>query len=130
MIQAHLLEESLIPGISISLKYWIMFTNQHHNGNRTTEQTIAKFKGTVIGEYINFDKLAGLLAPKPVIVKEPETVQPVLSIRERPPMIVTVRLDQEQAAELFNLLEQNKDEHPELHELVYQAMTAELFRHI
>lgn len=54
---------------------------------------------------------------------------PVRSCIERESK-VTVTFSHAQAAELFNLLEANKDQHPDLHELVYQAMTQELFSRI
>jgi len=42
-------------------------------------------------------------------------------------MNVTIVFTDTQVSELFNLLDAHKDEHPELHEHVYQAMTKELF---
>lgn len=43
---------------------------------------------------------------------------------------VTIVLTNDQVSKLFNLLDANKDEYPELHEVVYQAMTKELFNRI
>jgi len=132
MIKPELLRESIKPGTSESLRNWIMFTNQHHNSHHTAEQTIAKFKGTTIGEDIDFDKLEELMKLKPIQPEPtPPPVKPVITIRERTETrSVVVKFSHEQAAELFSFLDQHKDEHPELHEIVYQAMTRELFSRI
>ena len=66
------------------------------------------------------------MSPKPIT----DIVPPIPSITERLPMKVTLVLEEQQASELFNLLEWHKNEHPELHELMYQAMTQELFKSI
>jgi len=43
---------------------------------------------------------------------------------------VTIVFKDSEASELFNLLEKNKDEHPDLHEKVYQAMFKTLMNRI
>ncbi len=43
---------------------------------------------------------------------------------------VTVNFSDKQVTELFNLLEKNKEDHPELHEVVYQAMTKTLMARV
>lgn len=45
-------------------------------------------------------------------------------------MSVTIILKDSEASKLFNLLEENKAEYPDLHETVYQAMTKELMNRI
>ena len=123
MIDASKLRSSIKPGTSESMINWIMFTNHHHNDKRSEKETIEKFRGNGLGEYLEFDKLDNPpevnAAVKPVTLLIPENV----STRRK----VTIKLDQEQAGELFGLLEKHKDEHPELHELVYQWMTRDLF---
>jgi|WetSurMetagenome_2_1015567.scaffolds.fasta_scaffold65360_7 hypothetical protein len=127
MINPEFLRESIKPGTSETLRNWIMFTNHYHNGNRTTEQTIAKFKGAVIGESIDFDKLEELMKPKPIQPEPtPEPVKPIITIRTEARSVI-VQFSYDQVTELFSFLDQHKDEHPELHEVVYQAMTRELF---
>jgi len=51
------IKEYIKPNTSKSLKEWIIFTNQHHNGNKTHEETIESFRGTVLGDSLDFDKL-------------------------------------------------------------------------
>jgi len=40
--------------------------------------------------------------------------------------MVTIKLSDDEAGELFELLDKNKEQYPNLHERVYQAMTSEL----
>jgi len=63
------IEEYIKPGTSKSLRNWIIFTNQHHNSHRTHQETISKFRGTELGEYLDFDKLK----PEPI---KPEPIKP------------------------------------------------------
>lgn len=128
MINTELLKECIKPGTPESLYNWILFTNRHHNEKRSAELTIAKFKPAVIGEYIDFDKLEELMKPKPVAAPAPEPASYIET--ETQARKVTISVDHHQAGELFNLLEDHKDQHPELHELVYQAMQQELFSRI
>jgi hypothetical protein len=126
MIDTEKLREAIKPGTSESLIYWILFTNHHHNSHRTPEETVAKFQGTELGKCLDFNILEKLMH-KPT--KTPPADPPIRSCIERESK-VSVTLSHAQAAELFNLLEANKVQHPELHELVYQAMTKELFSRI
>lgn len=54
------LDECIKPGTSTSLRNWILFTNHHHYSHLTHDQTVQKFQGTTIAEYIDFEKLAAL----------------------------------------------------------------------
>lgn len=126
MIDRHMLEECILPSVSVSIANWILFTNRHHNEHRTPEHTIASFKAHTIGEYIDFNKLEALMNPQPKALTMPCTTHKI----KVPEVKVIVELNHEQTTELFNLLEGCKNEHPELHELVYQAMTKELFNRI
>lgn len=65
MIPTEILDGCIIEGTSDSLRNWILFTNGHHNDNRTAEKTAAIFKKHTIGKYIDFDKLDPLIT-KPV----------------------------------------------------------------
>lgn len=120
------LEGAIIDGTPQTIISWILFTNHHHNQHRTHDETVAKFKGTVLGSYIDFNKLEELNMPKDTV----ESIAPTIIEPEAPRTKVTIQLDNEQAGELFNILEGIKDQHPELHEVVYQAMTKELFSRI
>lgn len=133
MIDPELLKQSIKPGTSQCLIDWVRFVNSYHNTNRSPESIIAKWKGTELGECIDFDKLAELMKPKPVEPPKPEPVKPepyrpIFTIKEE--RSVVVKFNDEQIVELFNLLDKNKEEHPELHEHVYQAMTRTLFSRI
>lgn len=128
MINSELLKECIKPGTPESLYNWILFTNRHHNSQHTPEVTIAKFKRALIGEDIDFDKLEELMKPKPVAAPAPEPASYIET--ETQARQVTISVNHQQAGELFNLLEEHKDQHPELHELVYQAMQQELFSRI
>jgi len=50
-------EKYIKPGTSECLKNWIIFTNHHHNDHRTHQETVESFRGTVLGGYLDFDKL-------------------------------------------------------------------------
>jgi hypothetical protein len=126
MIDRDILQMCFVPGTPITIKNWIGFTNRHHNEHRSPEETIRKFKNSEIAQYIDFNQLEKLMLPKPTT----DTVTPISPITERTPMRVTLVLEEQQASELFNLLGKHIDEHPELHELMYQAMTRELFNSI
>lgn len=122
MIPKSYLEECFKEGTPQSLISWACFTNHHHNAHQTTKETIQKFKGSELGKCIDFDKLEKLMAPKPEVTK------PILTIDHSPKVIL--ELNHQQTSELFNLLDQHKDEHTELHELLYQAMTREILNRI
>lgn len=128
MINPELLKQAIKQGTPESLYNWILFTNHHHNSQHTPEVTIAKFKRALIGEDIDFGKLEELMKPKPVAAPAPEPASYIET--ETQARKVHLTLDHQQAGELFNLLEDHKDQHPELHELVYQAMQRELFSRI
>lgn len=119
------LEECIKPGTSSSLRNWILFTNRHHNDHRTHDQTVQKFQGTTLGEFIDFEKLAVLSQPKPEIIVS-DKVQEYLK-RDHS---VTITFEDTEIGKLFNLLDKYKDECPDLHEKVYQAMTDTLMRRI
>jgi hypothetical protein len=120
------LKGAIIDGTPPAIVNWILFTNRHHNEHRTHDETVAKFKGTVLGSYIDFNKLEELNMPKDTTeTPSVSNIEP-----EAPRTKVTIQLDDEQAGELFHLLEGVKDQHPELHELVYQAMAKTLFSRI
>jgi hypothetical protein len=118
------LQECIKPDTSLSLINWICFTNAHHNGHRTHEETVKAFTGTVLGEHIDFEKLTILNQP----VKEPVMPKPCINrIEER---TVTIAFKDNEISELFNFLDAHKNECPDLHEKVYQAMTKTLFSRI
>lgn len=58
-IDSTLLEQALKP-CSRSLHDHILFTNHHHYGDKSHEQAVAKFTGTVAGEFIDFNRLEAL----------------------------------------------------------------------
>jgi hypothetical protein len=107
---------------------WICFTNAHHNGHRTHDETVKAFRGTTLGEYIDFDKMAALCAPKPKEVPMPEKISiPSCKSREMP---VVIEFNDSEVSELFNFLDKHKEEVPAIHEKVYQAMTRTLMARI
>lgn len=127
MIDSNKLKKSILPGTSRSMFEWILFTNYHHNGKRREKETIEKFRGTELGKCLDFDILDDLKTPE----EKPEEDFTILI----PANLTTKRhvhfhLSQEQAGELFGILEQHKEEHPKLHELVYLYMTRDLFLRI
>ena len=121
------LKECIKPGTSESLSNWIIFTNAHHNGHRTHNETVKAFTGTVLGEHIDFEKMA--ILNQPVIEKE-ESVMPQPCIKRIEERTVTIIFKDDEVSELFNILDSHKDECPSLHEKVYQAMTKALFSRI
>jgi len=136
MINRFKLEKCLKPNIPKQIRKLvsnlILFNNKHHYERLSEKEVIQKFKGSGLAEYIDFDKLEQPEASK---VEQPEASkvepQPVITIHEKIKVNkVTVSLSHTQAGELFNLLDRHKEEYPELHELVFQAMTQELFGRI
>jgi len=119
------LKECIKPGTSESLINWIIFTNAHHNGHRTHDETVKSFSGTGLGEHIDFEKMAILNKPK-----EPEPVMPQPCINRSEERTVTIVFREDEISKLFNFLDERKDECPDLHEKVYQAMTKALFSRI
>jgi len=117
------IQECIKPGTSKSLVNWICFTNAHHNGHRTHDDTVKYFKGTTLGTYIDFDKMAALCAPKP------EVVMPIPTCKSRE-IPVIIEFSDGEISELFNFLDSHKDEVPALHEKVYQEMTRTLMTRI
>ena len=83
MIDRDLLEASIKP-CSRSLHDHILFTNRHHYGDRSHEQVVAKFTGTVAGEYIDFDRLEALRVE-------------ALKAREETPRVVARHVTKEEA---------------------------------
>lgn len=124
MIDPEKLRKSILPGTSQNMRDWILFTNYHHNSQRTEKETIEKFRGTVLGEYLSFETLDGHKAPENIPLPETTILIPEgTSTRKK----VQIMLTQEQAGELYAILEKHKDTHPELHEVVYRYMTHDLF---
>jgi hypothetical protein len=58
------LKESIRPGTSESMIYHICFTDHHHYGHLSHESTVAKYRGTVLGESLDFDKMERLILEK------------------------------------------------------------------
>jgi len=58
------LKDCIRPGTPRSLIYHICFTDTHHYGGLSHEATIAKYKGTELGECLDFDKMARLVEEK------------------------------------------------------------------
>lgn len=56
------LKESIRPGTSASMVNHMCFTNHHHYGHLTHEATLTKYKSTVLGESIDFEKMDKLVA--------------------------------------------------------------------
>lgn len=55
------LKECILPETSESLRNWILYTNYHHNSHRTHDETVATWKDTKLGEYIDFNKMNTLM---------------------------------------------------------------------
>ena len=58
------LEESIRPGTSKCMVNHILFTDHHHYSHLSHEEMVAKYKGTVLGEYLDFEKMDQLIAEK------------------------------------------------------------------
>ena len=63
-------EKYIKPGTSECLKNWIIFTNHHHNDHRTHQETVKSFRGTVLGECLDFDKLDSSVEPAPKLLSK------------------------------------------------------------
>lgn len=139
------LEQCIKPGTSQVLINWYLFTDRHHNGGFTHEETVKKYKGTVMGEDIDFDKMDKLIEEENMKQKADiipngdypphafarQAVNDLKSIQERiESRRVTITFGDQEVSKLFNLLEKYKDEAPDIHEIVYQAMTNELISRI
>lgn len=66
------LKESIRPGTSLSLVYHICFTDHHHYGHLSHEDTVAKYKGTVLGEFLDFEKMSTLIEDAKKAAEEAE----------------------------------------------------------
>jgi hypothetical protein len=58
------LEESIKPDTSLVMIRHLLFTNKHHYGDLPHEETVKKFRGTVAGEFIDFDRMEKLKEAK------------------------------------------------------------------
>jgi hypothetical protein len=54
------LSECIRPGTPQSIRDWILFTDRHHQGDKTPSQTIKSYRGTEIALYIDFKKVSRL----------------------------------------------------------------------
>ena len=55
------IHDCILPGTSQSMVNHICFTDYHHYGRLNHEDTVAKYKGTVLGESLDFDKMDRLI---------------------------------------------------------------------
>lgn len=118
------IKECFKPRTPIVIQHWIIFTNHHHNQHRTHNETVKSFRGTEIGKYIDFKKMAFLCKPKPEI----PVSNTIRNIEKECSVTITFRHDE--VAELFNILDNVKLDHKVLHEKVYQAMLNNLMGRI
>lgn len=72
------IKECIKPGTSDSLIRHILFTDSFHYGHLSHDATVAKYKGTVLGESLDFDKMAQTLLPPPPTLapKSMECIKP------------------------------------------------------
>jgi hypothetical protein len=102
------IEDYILPNTPTVLKNHIIFTTAHHY-NRDLKVALKKFKGSQLDEYINW------------AYKEPVPMSKMRSEGS-----VTITFTDTQVSKLFGIVESD----PELHEVVYQAMTKTLMNRI